>query len=381
MTRYRSRSHPQRVNYYRNQPGGVVYTETAAAAIDQSYDDLGKSTDHPLDLVQRSWDEEDTDYHKSVYSDVRLWGKLIHGRSMEVSTSADVDPSYNNPPIARILASSGPLKPTTYLPVAIFELRDLPRMLKQAGDLLHKLITRPTGLARPKRIATEYLAYQFGWKPLIQDILGLADFADQVAKKQRELQELAAGRSLRRTVELGRFSKTYSGSTTIHSTGSFVLNSNWQEVISWHDWATVRWQLRNPAAVGLQPTWQNAFRIAYGLHPTQIPVNVWKALPWSWAIDWFAGISDLIIACQNSVLFKPTRLNVMQTVTAQCKYQGIPSPNGIGVGFPGGTANYSRKRRWQPSLGASSLVNLRIPFLDAFKLSIISALTITRLSR
>lgn len=356
--------------------------EYAASQSDVCIDTLGKSTDHPLDLTQWSWQDKGCEFLKWVVpSDTGLWGELIQGRALPNSTAVDVNPSFNSPDVNRILASSGPLKPTTYLPVAIFELKDIPRMLKHAGDLLHKLVTRPSSLARPKEAAAATLAYQFGWGPLLQDILGIADFADAVAAKQRDLLNLSTGGTLRRTVQLGHFNKLYRGTQTLHSTGAFVVVSRYEQQTRWHNWATIRWQLRNPSAVGIQPTWQNAFRIAYGLHPLQIPVNVWKALPWSWAIDWFAGISDLLAANQNMVLFKPSRLNVMQLVSSTCTWGSVPSPNGVGKGFLGGSADFTWKRRSQPPLGSGALFNLRVPFLDSFKLSIISALTITRLSR
>lgn len=103
------------------------------------------------------------------------------------------------------LARTGLSSPSVNLPLSIVELRDLPRTLRHAGDLLHKLKT-PKDLRPINDAASATLAWQFGWKPIIDDLRKLMKFHDIVEKRRRQIDrafERQRGYSVHRTLFRG----------------------------------------------------------------------------------------------------------------------------------------------------------------------------------
>jgi hypothetical protein len=103
--------------------------------------------------------------------------------------------------VNRVLATTGPLTPRVNLPLALFELKDVPQMLRHAGNLLHGLRS-PSRLNKVKEAAAANLAYKFGWAPIIDDLGKLFDFSAAVRRKQRELKQANSSNGLRRRINL-----------------------------------------------------------------------------------------------------------------------------------------------------------------------------------
>lgn len=248
-------------------------------------------------------------------------------------------------------------------------------MLKHAGDLLHKIVS-PSGLNPAKEAAAATLAYQFGWAPLIEDIMKLLDFSDHVKRRQEILEKAHTEKGLRRRVDLGSESWSATGSTSIWSTYGVFLSQSYTSDRGFKVWGVVTWKVRDPAAIGKKPTFMDAFNTALGFNKGMIPISVWKALPWSWMIDWFAGISDLLQARYNMIYYKPSRVSIMRTSFNNRTYkeftQGsiLVSQGRIEVTFKDRYANNS----------PSAAPNLKLPFLDNFKLSILGSLAILGIS-
>lgn len=278
----------------------------------------------------------------------------------------------------RVLAQSGPLTPRVHLPLFVYEMKDIPMMLRHAGNLLHGL-RRPSGLSPDKEAAAATLAYQFGWAPLMQDLGRMLDFADQTRKRQRQLEKAHSEKGLRRKITLGEETTRQTRTEVLHSSEAFWVESNVHITKTHKDWATVRWIVRDQGQIGRKPTFNEAFRSAYGLNRGHIPIQVWKALPWSWAIDWFGDISNILTANYNSIYYKPKGLNFMRTITVTEEYE--PSINFNGGGHPqtftGGVRTCVRKQRKQAP--ASTSFRIKLPFLDNFKLSILGSMTILRI--
>jgi hypothetical protein len=80
-----------------------------------------------------------------------------------------------------LVAGTNPSRPVTNIPIWIQNLVELPKMVKQLGDLLNK----PALLANPKGAASSYLGYSFGWAPLVDDLLKLLDVQSYVIKRSQ----------------------------------------------------------------------------------------------------------------------------------------------------------------------------------------------------
>lgn len=274
---------------------------------------------------------------------------------------------------ARVLAQTGPLTPKVNLPLFIFELKDIPQMLRHAGNLLHK-IRSPSGLDPVKEAAAANLAYKFGWEPLISDLGKLLNFADHARKRQDQLKKAYSSRGVRRKVTLDELSKSVKGSSTVWSVYGSSLSAQWSGLCTSQTWATVRWIVRDPNQYGYSPTFTEGFKTALGLNPGMVPITVWKALPWSWMIDWFTDISNVMLANYNSIYFKPYRLSIMRTSVTTVQHKSIPKIDGNEGNFlTAGTRVTQFKYRYANN-APSANVTLRLPFMDSYKMSVLGSL-------
>lgn len=269
--------------------------------------------------------------------------------------------------VSRILSQSGPLTPKVYLPVSLFEFKDIPGMLRHAGNLLHG-ISRPSGLNPIKEAGAANLAYQFGWKPLMDDIGKMLAVANNVAKKQRELAQANSKKGIRRRITLYNTRTVLYGTATVWSTYNIFVDSRYTTEKSAKSWATIRWTPRDLAPFPHQPSWRDGFDAAYGTSKGYIPIELWKAMPWSWAIDWFADLSNFLQASHNLIYYKPSPICVMTTGKNVRTYEEV---RGTFTTVTGGSVTSSTKRRviMQPTPN----VTIRLPFMDNFKLSILGS--------
>lgn len=361
------------VQYERQDGNWVEMGELVKySQIDTCSDELGRGSDHPCDIQHWKFSGGLSDGYGLIWH-FTGWPVGYETTNVGRYTGGIILPQWQDY-YNRILAQSGPLTPRVYAPLFLYELKDIPLMLRHAGNLLHK-IRSPSGLSPHKEAAASTLAYQFGWAPLMQDIGRMLQFSESVAKRQVQLMKANSRRGLLRRIKLGSDTQTHKGGPqTLTSTWGWVINASWSETCNYDQWATIRWRAKDESQFGRVPSYMDAFRATYGLNRGHIPIEIWKAVPWSWAIDWFADISNVLQANYNSIYYDATGLNIMQHYQSERTYRAVPSK-----GFPGLTVNYERKRRTiHPSPTAS--LHMRIPFLDTFKLSILGSMTILRVT-
>lgn len=353
----------------------VGKSETCKDTIGDMFDANGNIKDHPFDMLTLTTKGHTTTgvRNAGTASQATFTNKInllsIPGSQIVISSSEKEQLRV------RLLASTGPLTPKVNLPLFIFELKDIPMMLKHAGDLLHK-IRSPSGLSPHKEAAAATLAYQFGWAPLIEDIVKLLNFSDLVKKRQVELDKANSKRGLQRrmTFETKSESETEDNVLLISDMGSIYGSRTVTKTT--RSWATVRWKPKGGQRYGRKPSHNEAFRTALGLNLGQIPITVWKALPWSWMIDWFADISNVMQANYNMIFYSPSAINFMENRVTEVFTSG--GSNTYGSVSPG-YGRRERKLRTQLSSSAAK-VTLRVPFLDTFKLSILGSLAILGLT-
>lgn len=235
----------------------------------------------------------------------RYWGKV---GALKPTSTADSEGSFfpwnNNdtlstPPVADgDFTSYGPTgwrlakpaQPMVSLGIAIAELRDLPRMLYlRLKDL--------------KDISDLYLAYQFGWKPLLADIKDMLNYVQKVDERIRFL-KANAGKPVRREVQVAKTTDF----VVLSDTAGIGLETNttpwWNPAKTQGDYRRVRTLAKT------QEVWFSGRFVFYlddlkspdldkrlyakllGLEVD--PSFVWEAMPWSWLIDWFTNVGDVI---------------------------------------------------------------------------------------
>jgi hypothetical protein len=258
--------------------------------------------------------------------------------------------------------------------VFLFELKDLPGMIKYAGSALKglKKPIPPSTRDAIQRAGGANLQWQFGWAPLISDLTKLLDFQSHVAKRRNELDRLYNKGGLRRRVQVGEVSVSAKTSSTIFHTGPTVTGHT-VTTTECKRWATVRWRPRSSIIPSVSKIEQQAFRSALGLDLTIS--TVWELLPWSWLIDWFTNIGDILMSQRNTVPADP-EMGACMTHTRTRKDWIIESVSVPTVTCTNAYAVEETKARSAfvptPSLTAG------IPLLGAGQLSILGSLIVTR---
>lgn len=269
-----------------------------------------------------------------------------------------------------------PTKPDFNAVNAIFELRDLPRMFK--------LRMERSGL---HKISELHLAYQFGWKPLFKDIVNLV-YAQVNAQKRLAQLLRDNGKPVRRR-------KVLADSTTSTVTDfsdytwqspSFVTQfyrrpnqHRWTQVETNIVWASAQfryWLPPGPRDI----KWRR--RIIRGLLGGEVtPSVVYNAIPWTWMIDWFTNVGDVISNLDAGVASRLAAdyFYVMQTTKYQSNLDTIfsgydISGNPMQVSGTGHAENVVKRRIKGDPFGWSTNQDT----LNGMQLSILGALGLSR---
>jgi len=183
-----------------------------------------------------------------------------------------------------------PDNPLVDTAVFIAEARDLPRLIFQR-------------IRDIRTISDLYLAYQFGWKPLLSDIRKLLNFGESVEQKISFLMR-NNGKPVSKSVKVAH---EISSEVILDGPGLNGMEVTWAnawpvgergskyrgcrlilERDVWFDGTFVFYidDIKLPGTITRLRT-----RLA-GLEIT--PAVVWEALPWSWLIDWFTNVGDVL---------------------------------------------------------------------------------------
>lgn len=194
------------------------------------------------------------------------------------------------------VARTNPSRPVVDVPVNLLDLKRGIQNLRDAGNSVRDIIRRSGG---------RYLEYEFMIKPLVGDIVKLANLAGPINSRINEINRLFGGRGLRRTVGHGTWSsQAYDPSLLVQSTYDTVnVKMRTQTTVSCR--THVRWGPQQ--ACGLRPPpdqirrW--AVRAVQGL--TVDLSTLWEITPWSWLADWYGNVGEYLVANRNII---PARL-------------------------------------------------------------------------
>jgi hypothetical protein len=180
-----------------------------------------------------------------------------------------------------------PTKPSFSGLNSLYELRELAMTLEGRARTL-------------KEVSSYWVGLQFGWKPLLSDILSLVNHQRKTEKRLKQLLR-DNGKPVRRKITLVETDDTVQTDFTSYSAFNPVLVTQFYRqqptvrqirVNTERVWASARFRYWLPG--GPQDiNWKRAMlaRI-YGLYPS--PSVIYNAIPWSWLVDWFTNAGDLI---------------------------------------------------------------------------------------
>ncbi len=239
-----------------------------------------------------------------------------------------------------------PTKPSFAGLNAIYELREVPSMLRQ-----RMLTPHPKLGSALKDCSNYWLALQFGWKPLLNDILNCVQFQQGAQKKLKWLLR-NNGKPVKTRANLAWSQSTSDRVTTpggvpnpsfvsyFYSGGATTTKST---QVSDLVWSTATWKYWLPDGPRDIVWTTKMMGRLFGLNPT--PKVVWNALPWTWLIDWFnntgdilenldAGVADTLTAAH---LYIMRERESREMVDYHCTYYGYPDKSLTSV-----TANATR---------------------------------------
>jgi len=180
----------------------------------------------------------------------------------------------------------------------VSELRELPSALREQCALFVKSFRyfrnfSEHALRTDKILADQYLAYQFGWKLLLQDIKNLIKTPEAVAKQLNLLLDRnGLDQTFRHTFK-GRDSSV-TGNLSFGCEmfgGEMAVTRNGPYTNKWNIKTAVNYRLDFPRSDIPRLRSDLTVRL-WGLDAN--PEDVYNIIPWTWLIDWFSGCGDYI---------------------------------------------------------------------------------------
>jgi hypothetical protein len=256
------------------------------------------------------------------------------------------------------VARTNPSRPYVDVPVSVFELGDIVTILQSAGKTL------------AQQIGGNNLKFQFGIKPLVEDLFKLTEFHDQVSRRIKELERLKSARGLRRTVQLDQLAHNDVLDVVWQSSDAFI-RTNTNRLSTQKIWGHVRWTpdvdfSSIPEAVEL--AWVK--RAVLGM--TIDFATLWEATPWSWLIDWGFALGDFLKAQRNIIPATCSGVSLMRHTKStiaipEVEYHGLHK-------MSAGQVVYERKERYSAPVAPTA----HFPFLSGNQMGIVASLAVTR---
>jgi hypothetical protein len=193
-----------------------------------------------------------------------------------------------------------------------------------------------------------------------------------VDRRRREIDKLYSGRGLRRRISLDSGGGRAATRTQFASFGGFTnVAVSLEGTTHFERWAVVKWKPTRPSV--LPPSDGELRAHLLGLHLSHILENVWEALPWTWLIDYFTNIGDVIQA-GNHYIATPAGGTVMTRSTTMYTHREYTFSSGRCRLTPA-SLRYEQKRR---EVIGSPVLSAQLPNLTTGQLSILGSLAILR---
>ncbi|DAD51216.1 maturation protein [ssRNA phage SRR7976326_5] len=278
---------------------------------------------------------------------------------------------------AKLAADTNPSNPAVDVPSFLGELRELP-------DLVHKFglkwLNGGPDLWRTvfhfgKDVADANLRYQFGIKPLISDISKLVQFSGEANKRFQMLENMRNNGSSCYKRTLWKSNRSVSQWVMPQTSGGLFWaqfnGTTKNSVDGYAIWSVEKEYYQNIAPADMR---RLAMQSAYGLAISpDLAASAWNLLPWSWLVDWFSNIGDLIDADRNNAHCSLSIARLMHKIESNWTISGSQVVGGARMLPAKGKSTY-KSRFIAPT--SSPAVNL--PILTNRQTGILASLFATR---
>jgi len=259
---------------------------------------------------------------------------------------------------AHALARTNPNKPNVDIVQNVLELGDIPRTIKVYGETLIE------------KLAENYLRYQFGIKPIVKDISRLINFTELVNRKLDILKKLQDAKGYRKTVTLDKLSASQTNTNIIlQSEGAYFVDT-FETIGRRSIRGHVRWLPVGDFSKYSQAEMSAlAKRAVLGLEANLS--GIWEGIPWSWLIDWYTNVGDLLMQTRNLIPVTCDSLTIIRQTESVSTTHRI---EGGGLGINPGTVRKIRKERYP----ASATLDAHLPLLTADQMGILASLLVMK---
>jgi len=278
-----------------------------------------------------------------------------------------------------------------------YELRDFPKV-PLVGAFKGSLVDLPRNLFNQlqdfRKLGNEYLNVQFGWKPFIGDVQKMYQMYRNIDSRLAQIVR-DNGKGIHRKREVQNNTTT---STSFNNDYSFPFGgwsdpppnwvpgrSNVTETVTNSDvsWFVGRFRYYIPD-IGTSQWKKSMTRKLYGA--TVSPEVLYNALPWSWLMDWFVNVGDVMSNLSNNVdnltadyayVMRTRRMELNNTATTS--WEGINANLGTSIEsiIPAGSAtrSLSYTEEIKSRTGATPFgFGLSYDGLSAYQTSILAAI-------
>lgn len=266
------------------------------------------------------------------------------------------------------------------MPTFIAEAKDFINPIRLAGQValkkkkLSKILRRK---GRIKESADAYLSYKFAIEPTIRDLASLVNAQQSISQRMDELDRLTSNGGLRRRVNVFFGVGSGNGNISIETGLGIVFKNRIMTMTTAQSWGTIRWKpVGSPAYKNDKEKAELAARLVLGMNAESLVATAWELFPWSFMIDWFSNVGDLIAAANNTVPVEASSVNCMQHRMTSSSWSRSDSEQDFG----GGSALFTRETK-RRDISFGSGLTLSLPLLNGGQLSILGALSASRGSR
>nr|QDH90525.1 MAG: hypothetical protein H1BulkLitter5855_000003 [Leviviridae sp.] len=259
-------------------------------------------------------------------------------------------------------ARTNPSRPYVDVPVEVLQIGEIFKLIQKRGASLIKELGR------------ENLRYQFGIKPVVDDVFKMFHFHEQADRRVQEIKRLQTQKGLRKTVVAGQSSLASDVLWTQQSNGLF-LSTRARGNTVFTKKVHCRWLPIGDLSKMYTPAQMSALiqRCVLGL--TVDFSTVWELIPWSWLIDWGTNVGTFLQASRNIIPAQLTTCVVMLHTRTEWSSPGLT-----------GVSNNNRYklqpiqiiREGKTRTSVSPSVTAQFPFLSGNQLGILASLAVTR---
>lgn len=278
-----------------------------------------------------------------------------------------------------------PAKPVVGLGQSLAELKDVQGLIFQKLRFFKSTLKRY--LEANRKVGGWYLAVQFGWRPMLNDILSLLDSIRRLDSQIADLRR-ANGKYQRKN---GTLFNTTNEQESIVSGGivpwtTIGPKTRIRMVTRDRAWFKGVFKYYIP---GLDdPKWGtfNATRELWDLNIT--PELVWQMMPWSWLFDWASNVGSVISNFQSQisdqVVARYAYVMHEERTTTELRSTAKVSYNDVSVYVPAKTRSVNCSTLIEQCTKCRAEASpfgfgLSLPDFSAYQLSILGALGLSRM--